>query len=238
MSTLGSTSAGTPVPTTMGWEREGMNGLVVLASGILTFGAGFYKDLALDTRGEKFFFACSACTLLLTILCGVMCVFWLNRYANLRENEGAQQQPPATDPATAKPRGARAMPAEMQTARKWYYRLYYSTLSTFCASMFFITVLLLAGISSTGSSSKDKKDCQPCSVTVQAAAAPPRYNITVSAQHTGRHGVQVQHTFLLDQSTGHVWQMFCRKGSQEEEVEFRRIEVEGVQDSRGVPTPH
>jgi uncharacterized iron-regulated membrane protein len=216
----------------MGWLREGMNGLVVLASGILTFGAGFYKDLALSTRGEKALFACSACALLLTILCGVMCAFWLNRYVNLRENDGDRQRPPAADPATAKPLDARVMPAGMQTARRWYYGLYYGTLSAFCASMIFITLLLLVGICSTSSSSKDKKDCQPCAVTVQTNAAPLRYNITISARHIGRHGTQVQHTFLLDQSTGRVWQMFCRKGGGE--VEFRKIGVEGVVDSKDV----
>jgi hypothetical protein len=239
MSTLGSTSPGTPVPTTVGWQREGMNGLVLLASGILTFGAGVYKDLALGTPAEKLLFAFSAFALLLTILCGVMCAFWLNRYANLRENEGAQRQPPAADPATVKPLDARAMPAEMQTARRRYSRFYYTTLSAFCASMVLITLLLLVGISSkNSSSSKDKKECQPCLVTVQPTAAPLRYNITLSARHTSRNGTQVQHTFLLDQSTGRVWQMFCRKGSPEDEVEFRRIEVDGVQDSNGASAPH
>jgi hypothetical protein len=84
--------------------------------------------------------------------------------------------------------------------------------------------------------SKDKKNCQPCSVVVQSAATSPRYSITISARHVGRRRNQVQHTFLLDQSNGRIWEMFCRKGSQE--VEFRRIQVEGMQDSTDAPVVH
>ncbi len=227
-----STPSVASIPTTMGWLREGMNGLVVLASGILTFGAGLYKDLALGTLAQKVLFACSAFALLLTILCGVMCAFWLNRYVNLRENESAQKGPPADHLATGQHIDAPAMPAATQLARRRYYLFYYGTLTAFCVSMLLITVFLLVGVFSTSSSSTGKKDCQPCAVTVQPAATQLRYSITKSARHIGSHGTQVEHTFLLDQSTGQVWEMFCRKNGRE--VEFRKIEVEGVQDSTDI----
>ncbi len=236
MASPGSTPPVTAIPATMGWLREGMNGLVVLASGILTFGAGLYKDFALDTFVQRILFACSASALLLTILCGVFCAFWLNRYVNLRENEGAQQQLPADDSLTGQHLDTGVMPAGMRSARARYYFFYYSTLVAFCASMIFVTILLLAGVFSTNSASKVKKDCQPCSLAVQPTPGPLGYSISISAPHIGAHGTRVQHTFLLDQSTGRVWQMFCREGRKE--VEFRKIEVEGVQDSRDASVRH
>jgi hypothetical protein len=216
----------------MGWLREGMNGLVVLASGILTFGAGLYKDLALGATAQKIFFVLSAVALLATILCGVFCSFWLNRYANLRENDRPPQQLPADRSAAIEPAETRQMPAPMRSAQKWYYRFYYSTLSTFCASMLLITTFLLVGVFTASASSKDKAGVQPCSVTVQPAPPSLGYSVAMSARHIGPRGAQVQHTFLLDQSTGKVWQMACHKGGQE--VEFRRIHVEGLQDLKDV----
>jgi hypothetical protein len=231
MADSGSSPPVASIPTTMGWLREAMNGLVVLASGILTFGAGLYKDLALGTIAQKVFFVSSALALLATILCGVFCTFWLNRYTNLREVDSASRQP-ATDQSRTEHPEVREMPAPMRRAQKWYHRFYYSTLFTFCASMFLITTFLLIGVSSASALSTDKKDCQACSVTVQPTATmQSRYTIVKSAPHGGPRGAQVQHTFLLDQSTGTVWQMFCVQGG--EEVEFRKIQVQDVRELKG-----
>jgi hypothetical protein len=223
MSNSGNPGQGLAIPTTMGWLREGMNGLVVLASGILTFSAGFYKDLTLSTFPQKMLFAFSAIALLVTIVCGILCAFWLNRYVNLRENESPQQAVPA-ESARGKDPQAREMPLEMQNAKRWYYFYYYATLVAFCLGMALITGLVLVGISSATSSAR--KDCQPSSLTVQSTATPLRYSFGTSAQHAGFRGRIIQHTFLLDQYTGQVWQMFCRKDGQQ--VEFRKIDVEGI----------
>jgi hypothetical protein len=54
---------------------------------------------------------------------------------------------------------------------------------------------------------------------------PDHFIITKSAKVIGRGGRVHYHTFLLDNSTGETWEMFCAPNGT---VEFRKIAVEGL----------
>jgi hypothetical protein len=54
-----------------------------------------------------------------------------------------------------------------------------------------------------------------------------RYVMTQSAVHRTNHGMEA-HTFLLDQVTGTIWQMFCQKGDQVQFREIQRTDANGV----------
>src|SRR5439155_3369642 len=51
------------------------------------------------------------------------------------------------------------------------------------------------------------------------------YAIVPSGEHVPRSGKLHEHTFLLNEKTGQVWQMVCLPGH---ELRFRKTEVEGL----------
>lgn len=66
-----------------------------------------------------------------------------------------------------------------------------------------------------------------------ASSATPAFEITQSAVHATGHGREA-HTFLLNQQSGDVWQMICRKP---DEVEFRRVHRIGFNGQAEDPLP-
>jgi len=56
-----------------------------------------------------------------------------------------------------------------------------------------------------------------------AGPPPARYAITYSAVHQTNHGREA-HTFLVDETTGHLWQMRC---TTDDTAQFKRIQREG-----------
>jgi len=54
---------------------------------------------------------------------------------------------------------------------------------------------------------------------------PDRFSIVSSSTHPVASGDLSKHTFLLDQTTGEMWEMFCVRGT---EVRFKKIVVEDI----------
>jgi hypothetical protein len=101
--------------------------------------------------------------------------------------------------------------SKSDTSRPKLYR--WHAISTCIAAV--LTLVFLPAAILTFKDDAKKLEC-PCGCTTvcqgtnQISIAPDRFAIVYSAAHPGRGG-QVQHTFLLDQQTGNLWQMVCRK---------------------------
>jgi len=61
----------------------------------------------------------------------------------------------------------------------------------------------------------------------RAANETNRFAIVADPAHIGPNGKKHSHTFLLDQKSGSVWDVFCRRDGT---VEFRRVSVDGIFD--------
>jgi hypothetical protein len=95
---------------------------------------------------------------------------------------------------------------------------------TFCAQVVY------------GQKPKDdcKKDCRDKCCDDQGAATTPdsrRFTVVQSAVHKTAHGMQ-EHTFLLDQQTGEIWQMICdQKGAVVAFQRVRRLDLNGNREN-------
>lgn len=209
----------TEATNTFSIYREGAKWLVSLA-GAAVGGAftQYEKVLPLPLWLKVLFFA-AVLAFLLVVIAGVYQYYWFLYMSNQEERVKdlrPEQKQPQEQISSAEKRDPSDSPAPREI--KILHRV---LMYSFLIGVVFTAILSFAVFRSTQSSPTTSGICalyikNGCK---ENKADAQEFTIALSAVHKTGHGKEA-HTFLLNRTTGELWQMVCKAPGQ---VEFRRI---------------
>lgn len=175
----------------------------------------------------------------MSIFGGVVYLFWINRVRRRKERIAEiekEQSAPVVVPDREKGNQLREEKETLIEEEKRSQRLRAIWFAVFTGAFYLGSLmgLIMFCVQVAFAEKHDdckKKDCEGKTVLVD----PLRYTMTQSAVHRTGHGMQA-HTFLLDQTTGEIWQMICdQKGVVVAFQRVKRLEEEGNTKAKPLP---
>jgi hypothetical protein len=171
---------------------------------------------------------------LLSIYLGVLYAFYLLHAFSMKEKIADLQTQMTDDSANRE-----AYTEQIKTKRnrlwedeKQVNRIHSPLLWSFALGLLCAAILLCIA----AFSAQPKVTAAPAqpATAVSVASSGQFYKVVYSAVHAHRTGREA-HTFLLNESSGEMWQMICRQSN---EVEFRRVHRIGLDGSEEVHAAH
>lgn len=197
-------------------HADGVKWLIALSAAGLGGAAALLEKVQVQPQAVKYFFVLTVAALAASVLLGCVYYFRLISAANtyetaLRKHVAVGNQADLFDPEAS---------ADVTKAKNSYRAIYPWVSSTFFAALFLIAIgLILATLFGAAPQKTSGKDAEE---TAESAPLADHFSLFSTGGLTPK-GLRHNHTFLLHDNQGHLWQMICEKNGR---VRFVKVPVE------------
>jgi hypothetical protein len=192
--------------------EEHLKQVITIASGTLALTVSFLKDIVGNSGGKSVWpgllpFCWIA--LAISIMAAVVCIATLVNNLDAPDLERSNRDP--TKP-WIKAFGA--------ASKQYIVNIEWIALLSFMVGMLSLAVFASRNYQLFLSRTADEAEARH-----QLAKQSNHFAIVPDPDHLGSDGKKHSHTFLIDQNTGTVWDLYCR---QDKSVDFRRVPIDGI----------